>query len=120
MRIDDYAIQKNLKSYGVFAATERLLMAAVNAGGNRQEFHEVIREHSLAAWEAMRTGQANPLADRLCADTRITQLIPTEQAHELLNAETYVGDAPARARQMAHIVRSVVESESEELAHAHA
>ncbi len=120
LRIDDYAITQNLETYGVFAATERLLMAAVNAGGNRQELHEVIREHSLAAWEAMRTGQPNPLADRLCADARITRLIPTEQAHELLNAETYVGDAPSRARQMAHIVRSVVESESEELTHAHA
>ena len=43
-------------------------MEAVKAGGDRQALHEVIREHSLAAWEAVRLGQANPLADGLSAD----------------------------------------------------
>jgi adenylosuccinate lyase len=105
LRIDDYAIERNLATYGVFAATERLLMAAVRAGGDRQELHEVIREHSLNAWEAMRQGKSNPLADSLCDDARITRLIPSEQARELLNAETYVGDAPERARRMAQFIR---------------
>lgn len=105
LRIDEAGIRRNMESYGVFAATERLLMAAVRAGGDRQVLHEVIREHSLAAWEAVRLGQPNPLADRLCADERITQLMSAEQARELLNANAYVGDAPERARLMARWVR---------------
>ncbi|MEZ4658187.1 MAG: lyase family protein [Caldilineaceae bacterium] len=42
---------RNLRDYGVFAATERVLMAAVKAGGDRQVLHEVIREQSLVAWQ---------------------------------------------------------------------
>jgi adenylosuccinate lyase len=118
LRIDDYGIHRNLETYGIFAATERLLMAAVRAGGDRQELHEVIREHSLSAWEAMRTGQANGLADMLCADPRITELIPSEQARDFLKAEAHIGDAPQRARQMAETVRATLESR--ETAHADA
>src|SRR5690606_13474435 len=53
LKLDDHAIQRHLDTYGVFAATERLLMEAVRAGGDRQYLHEVVREHSLAAWAAI-------------------------------------------------------------------
>lgn len=108
LRIDDTAIKRNLELYGVFAATERLLMEAVRRGGNRQELHEVIREHSLRAWEATRQGQPNPLADSLSRDERITRLVPTESVKELLQAEHHIGDAPERARQMARIIQENV------------
>jgi hypothetical protein len=78
----------------------------------------VIREHSLASWEAMRTGQTNLLVDTLCADPRVTQLVPPEAAREYLKAEAHIGDAPLRARQMAQIVR--VALDSKEVAHADA
>ena len=54
LRIDAEAVARTLATYGVFAATERLLMAAVRAGGDRQALHGVIRAHSLAAWEAIK------------------------------------------------------------------
>ncbi|MDX1994132.1 MAG: adenylosuccinate lyase [bacterium] len=107
LRIDQEGIRRNLETYGVFAATERLLMDAVRKGGNRQELHEVIREHSLAAWEALRQGQPNPLVDLLCADNRISQWTPAEHVRQLLRAEGHIGDAPERARGMAAMVREV-------------
>jgi len=109
LRIDEHGIRRNLDTYGVFAATERLLMEAVKCGGDRQELHEVIREHSLKAWEAVRLGQANPLRDSLCSDQRILHLVSLERARELLNAEAYIGDAPERARQLAAQVRNAIE-----------
>ncbi len=51
-----------------FLATEDLLMAAVKKGGDRQELHEIIREHSLAAKEQASQGKPNDLAERLIAD----------------------------------------------------
>ncbi len=111
LRIDEAGIRRNMETYGVFAATERLLMAAVRAGGDRQELHEVIREHSLAAWEAVRLGQVNPLADRLCADERITRLMSAEQARKLLNADAHIGDAPRRARLLAQSVREAINAD---------
>lgn len=108
LRIDDHAIQHNLAVYGVFAATERLLMEAVRHGGHRQALHEVIRQHSLTAWEAIRQGQFNPLFTLLVSDERINALIPTEKIPELLRAENHTGDAPERTRQMAQHIRNTL------------
>ncbi len=109
LRVDEAAIARNLRTYGVFAATERVLMAAARAGGNRQALHEVIRRHSMAAWEALRAGQPNPLTDLLASDSEIGAYVPAEQVRHLMNAAGYVGDAPARARAFARHVRSVVD-----------
>ncbi len=108
MRIDEAGIQRNLDIYGVFAATERLLMEAVRRGGDRQGLHEIIRENSLQAWEALRHGGANPLADLLAADERILQFVTADEARDLLKAEGHVGDAPERARQLAAMIRETV------------
>jgi adenylosuccinate lyase len=101
LRINREAIQRNLDVYGTFAATERLLMEAVRAGGDRQELHEIIRQHSLDAWSALQSGQPNPLMVALCSDARLVRLLPADVIRSLLHAESYVGDAPQRARQMA-------------------
>ncbi len=97
MRIWSGPIARNLHDYGVFAATERVLMAAVKAGADRQHLHEVIREQSLVAWAALQAGLSNPLAGLLAADARITAYIPANDLAALLDASSYVGDAPARA-----------------------
>ena len=100
---------RNLREYGVFAATERLLMEAVKAGGDRQELHEVIREHSLVAWQALQAGEPNPLAESLLADPRVSSLVDAESGLRLLDASDYVGDAPERARAMAAAMRAALE-----------
>jgi adenylosuccinate lyase len=100
---------RNLRDYGVFAATERLLMEAVKAGGDRQELHEVIREQSLTAWAALQAGAANPLMDNVLADERITSLVDPDTARRLLDASDYVGDAPERAREVAGMIRQSLE-----------
>lgn len=101
-------IQRNLRDYGVFAATERVLMAGVQAGGDRQELHEVIREQSLAAWAALQEGKPNPLADLLANDARITRFVPAETLPALLDATGHVGDAAERALALAAEIRRTV------------
>ncbi len=108
LQIDMHAIQHNLDTYGIFAATERLLMEAVRSGGNRQELHEAIRQHSLSAWDALQQGRPNPLAELLASDPQITQLIDADQVRELLHADDYVGDAPPRARAMAQQIHAAI------------
>ena len=62
-------IAKNLREELPFMATENLLMAAVAAGGDRQELHERIRQHSLAAAsEVKMKGRSNDLLQRLSTD----------------------------------------------------
>lgn len=95
------AIQRNLQAYGVFAASERLLMEAVKAGGDRQFLHEITRKHSMIAWAAVQQGEANPLAELLAGEPEFTCLLTPDRILALLDASDYVGEAPQRARAVA-------------------
>ena len=114
LRINDGAIARNLDVYGVFAATERVLMELVRQGADRQEMHEVIREHALVAWAEMQSASGegkwvNPLAKRLSEDKRINRHVSPGRVLELLDASSYVGDAPRRARALAAEIRAAIE-----------
>lgn len=62
-------IEKHLREELPFMATENILMAAVAAGGDRQELHELIRQHSHAAAAVVKEeGGANDLLARLAQD----------------------------------------------------
>ncbi|MGB9879494.1 MAG: adenylosuccinate lyase, partial [Anaerolineae bacterium] len=62
-------ITKNLRAELPFMATEEILMAAVQAGGDRQDLHERIRQHSQAVARAIKEeGKENDLIERLRAD----------------------------------------------------
>ena len=99
--VNEPQIARTMRIYGPFAATERLLMALVKAGADRQEMHERIRVHSLKAWTAINDSQPNPLIDALCADPEVLRYVTAERARELMDAGDYVGDAPLRARLLA-------------------
>ncbi len=79
LQVWDGAVQRNLDAYGVFAATERVLMEAVKAAAIEQALHEVIRERSLEAWAALQSGGGNPLRDLLVQEPQLTaHLAPSE------------------------------------------
>jgi adenylosuccinate lyase len=103
--IHDQEVAHKLAVYGVFAATERLLMELVKAGADRQEMHELIRRHSLAAWAAIEQGDVNPLGDSLASDAEVLTYLDSEQVRALLDAREYVGDAPQRALDLATEIR---------------
>jgi adenylosuccinate lyase len=105
LRIDDNAAARNLARFGVFAAVERVLMAATKAGADRQQMHHLLREHSLAAWQAMTNGQPNPLVESLVASPELQTYLTPQAIRELLDASAYVGDAPIRARVFASQIR---------------
>lgn len=108
LRIWPGPMARNLRDYGLFAATERVLMAAVKAGGNRQDLHEIIREQSLVAWAALQNGAANPLKTLLCADPRLQPLLDAETISTLLDATGHVGDAAERACLLAAEIKQTL------------
>jgi len=108
LRVDERAMQRNLKTYGPFAATERVMMAAVKSGADRQQMHELIRGHALRAWEEIQAGKANPLEDLLLKDGELAKFLKKEQLLELMKYDSHLGDAPERARQLiAQIQREI-------------
>lgn len=107
LRVNASAIRRNLDAYGPFAATERVLMAAVKAGASRQEMHETIRAQSMTAWEATQNGEPSPLVENLSKDPEILQYLSKEQIIELMDYARHLGNAPQKAREMARAVEAV-------------
>jgi adenylosuccinate lyase len=84
-------IAANLDQELPFMATENILMAAVQAGGDRQELHEHIRRYSQdAAQRVKQDGQPNDLIQRLTADPAFAKV----DMASALNAQHFVGRAP--------------------------
>jgi len=88
-----------------FMATEAILMAAVQAGGDRQELHERIRTHSQeAARRVKEEGKDNDLLQRLAADPAFARV--KGQLPALTDARQFIGLAP---RQVERFVSEKVE-----------
>lgn len=106
--VRERAVARNLVTHGVFAATERLLVALARAGADRQAMHSRIREHSMAAWTKVEAGEPNPLADLLTGDDEIMRYLSSYEVRLLLDASGHVGDAPQRARAFLTELRQVL------------
>ena len=86
-------IEAQLASELPFMATENIIMAMVRAGADRQEVHESIRTHSLAAArEVKEFGRPNDLMDRIRADAFYGPILA--ELDSLLDPSTFVGRAP--------------------------
>ncbi|HEX7378166.1 MAG TPA: lyase family protein, partial [Pirellulales bacterium] len=84
-------IECRLRAELPFMATENILMAAVAQGGDRQELHERIRRHSLAAAAVVKEqGGANDLLERLGADPAFAAI----DLAATLDPAKFVGRAP--------------------------
>ena len=108
LEVRQQAIQRNLNDYGAFAGTERLLMELVKAGADRQEMHEIIRTHALAAWEAVRQGKSNPIKDLLVNDSALTSFLDEKQINAYLEFSAYLGDGASRANDLADKIHQAV------------
>ena len=96
-------IARNLNEELPFMATENVMMAAVALGGDRQDLHERIRQHSQAAAEQIKKhGQSNDLMDRLRADEAFAGV----DFEGVADARQFVGRAP---QQVLEFVESEVE-----------
>lgn len=86
-------IEQRLRKELPFMATENIMMDAVKAGGNRQELHERIRVHSMAAAAVIKEeGGECDLLERIAADPAFG--VTLEQLHSIINPKKYVGRAP--------------------------
>ncbi len=91
----DKVITSRLMSELPFMATENIMMDAVKRGGNRQDLHELIRKHSMAASAVVkRDGGENDLLERIAADPAFG--VTLEELKALLKPENYVGRAPVQ------------------------
>lgn len=91
-------IARQLNAELPFMATESILMAAVQAGGDRQDLHERIRVHSHEAAYRLKAGDGhNDLLERIEADPAFASI--KAQLPELVDARRFVGRAPEQVRE---------------------
>ena len=84
-------IKRHLLDELPFMATENILMDAVSQGGDRQQLHELIRQHSQSAGAQVKIhGLPNDLLDRLAKDSAFSKVNLSDH----LDPSKYVGRAP--------------------------
>ena len=98
-------IGRNLAEELPFMATENILMAAVSAGGDRQDLHERIRQHSVAAAAVVKQeGKPNDLLERLAGDNAFAGV----DLEATLDASQFVGRAPEQVDEfLAEVVEPI-------------
>lgn len=96
-----------------FMATESLIVRAVQAGGDRQAVHEVIRQHSIAAARAMKDeGKANDMLERLAADP--TFPVRSEDLQQVTDPSRFVGRAPQQVDEfLAEVIAPILVASGE-------
>lgn len=92
-------IEINLQKYGIFSCTESLMMELVKKGANRQEMHEMIREHSMAAWQEVSMGKKNNLISLLSNDKRVLKYVSKEKVADFFDPKDHIGIAKERTRK---------------------
>ena len=89
LHVNEKIVEKTLREYLPFSATENLLMEAVKRGGDRQELHEIIRRCSMEATARMKEGESCDLLARLAAEERFGLTLAEMEA--LLDPKLYTG-----------------------------
>ncbi|MCI8349712.1 MAG: adenylosuccinate lyase [Oscillospiraceae bacterium] len=96
-----------------FMATENIMMKAVKKGGDRQQLHERLREHSMAAARNVKEeGLENDLIDRICADPAFG--LDREELDALMSPELFTGRSASQVVEFVEgLVRPVLEENRE-------
>ena len=97
LHVNEKIVAKLVSDYLPFIATENLMMAAVKRGGDRQQLHEIIRRHSMAATARMKEGLPCDLLDRLAGDPAFG--LSRGELEQLMEPQRYIGRCPQQVRQ---------------------
>ena len=93
-----------------FMASENIMMQAVEKGGNRQELHERLRQHAIAAGKQVKEeGLPNDMVDRIAADPAFG--LTKEEIVAGLVPENFVGRAPQQVEEfVANVLQPIFDA----------
>lgn len=108
-------IEKHLLAELPFMATENIMMEAVKRGGDRQELHEKIRVHSMAAGKVVKEeGGANDLLERIAGDEAFG--ITMEELSAMMHPKNFVGRAPQQTEEFVNeYIKPIIDANADEL-----
>ncbi|KAK7601765.1 hypothetical protein V9T40_009206 [Parthenolecanium corni] len=98
LRIHPQVINQHVNNELPFMASENIVIAVVNHGGNRQECHEKIRVLSFEVKkEIVETGCRNNLIEKLEKDPYFANIVP--ELSTILDPKTFTGCASAQVTE---------------------
>ena len=106
LHVNEKIVERTLKEYLPFSATENLLMEAVRQGGDRQELHEIIRQCSMEATARMKNGEECDLLARLAGEKRFG--LSLEEMEALLDPKAYTGRCAEQVERFLDQVRPLL------------
>ena len=104
--VNEKVIEKTVKEYLPFMATENIMMEAVKRGGDRQKIHEIIRRYSMEATARMKNGEDCDLLSRLSAESEFC--LSEEDMNKLLNPNLYIGRCPEQVMMLIEKINSFI------------
>ena len=100
LHVNEKIVEKEVREYLPFIATENLLMESVKRGGDRQQLHEVIRQCSMEATARMKDGLSCDLLSRLSAHPAFAMTETEMEA--VLDPKLYIGRCPEQVDAFLH------------------
>lgn len=106
LHVNEKIVERTVREYLPFIATENLMMEAVKRGGDRQQLHEIIRRCSMEATARMKNGESCDLLERLAKEKKFT--LTQEEMESLLTPSAYIGRCPEQVERFLRETEALV------------
>ncbi|MBO6061880.1 MAG: adenylosuccinate lyase, partial [Clostridia bacterium] len=114
LHVNEKIVERTVREYLPFIATENLMMEAVKRGGDRQQLHEVIRSCSMEATARMKQGEPCDLLRRLSEKQEFG--LTLEEMEQLLTPSLYIGRCPEQVEEYVSSLEPLLKNASEQKA----
>ncbi|MBP3304378.1 MAG: adenylosuccinate lyase [Oscillospiraceae bacterium] len=114
LHVNEKIVDKAVREYLPFIATENLMMEGVKRGGDRQQLHEIIRKCSMEATARMKEGESCDLLSRLAAETAFC--MTEDELRAVMDPRLYIGRCPRQVDAFLNTVRPLLAQASGESA----
>lgn len=112
LHVNEKIVEKLVRDYLPFIATENLMMAAVKRGGDRQQLHEIIREASMQETAKMKNGESWDLVAQLAARPEFG--MTAEEIRAELEPSRYIGRCPEQVAAMTAACRTLIGADAQQ------
>ena len=106
LHVNEKIVEKAVRDYLPFIATENLMMEGVKRGGDRQQLHEIIRGCSMDATAKMKNGESWDLLAELSGHPEFH--MTREEMESTLSPEKFIGRCPEQVEAYLQKVQPLI------------
>ena len=107
LHVNEKIVEKTVREYLPFIATENLMMEGVKRGGDRQQLHEIIRTCSMDATAKMKNGEKWDLLADLAVHPEFG--MTREEMEAVLEPAKYIGRCPEQVDEFLELVAPMIQ-----------